>query len=254
MEIFITKILTTLVLPPGIHIVAGAAGLALLGRRQRLGAGLLLLSLATLYLFSAGAVSGFLLRNLETYPALDPGAPDTQGAGAIVVLGGGRHPHAAEYGADTVDSRSLARARYAARLHRQTHLPVLVSGGAVLDDEAVPESLLITETLTDEFNVPVAWTEEESRNTAENALYTRAALTRAGIERVLLVTHASHMARAVDAFERAGLTVVPAPTGFNGAAAGRASLFDWLPSAGALGESAAALHEYLGRFWYRLRY
>ena len=41
-------------------------------------------------------------------------------------------------------------------------------------------------------------------------------LEAAGVRRILLVTHAMHMKRARDAFEAAGLEVVPAPTAWLG--------------------------------------
>ena len=82
-----------------------------------------------------------------------------------------------------------------------------------------------------------------------------------GIRRVFLVTHAWHMPRALEVFEKAGVDAVPAPTGFvhkDPIRAGfgfedRSTYGDWLPNAGALLKSYFALHEYLGRVWYRLR-
>ena len=47
-----------------------------------------------------------------------------------------------------------------------------------------------------EFQVPVTWVEETSRNTLENARGSFQVLGAAGIRRVYLVTHAWHMPRA----------------------------------------------------------
>ena len=69
-------------------------------------------------------------------------------------------------------------------------------------------------------------------------------LKAAGIERIALVTHAWHMVRATRDFERAGLQVLPAPTGFKGGQARK--LYRLLPRASALADSSLALHEWLG--------
>ena len=108
--------------------------------------------------------------------------------------------------------------------------------------------------LVDELGVPVRWLEETSRNTAENARYSAEILARENVAGIILVTHAAHMPRAVQAFEGQGLQVYAAPTAYRSGGGGRAGLLDWLPSADALQRSRAGLHELLGRVWYSIRY
>jgi uncharacterized SAM-binding protein YcdF (DUF218 family) len=121
----------------------------------------------------------------------------------------------------------------------------------VLEPEAPPLADLLAGCLRDEFHVDTElWVEAESGTTWENAERSRALLAPRGIERVLLVTHAFHMPRAVLAFEHAGFTVTPAPTGLRPRP--RPRLRDCVPSARALQQSALALHEWLGLAWYRL--
>jgi uncharacterized SAM-binding protein YcdF (DUF218 family) len=68
--------------------------------------------------------------------------------------------------------------------------------------------------------------------------------------RIALVTDAWHMPRAVLAFERAGLTVTPAPMGQVQPA--QHNLMEWVPSASGLMVSQQVLREWLalaaGRF------
>jgi hypothetical protein len=64
-------------------------------------------------------------------------------------------------------------------------------------------------------------------------------------------THASHMPRAVAAFEAAGMSVLPAPMGY--LSVGPLMPLDFVPRAGSLHASARALHEWIGQLWYRLR-
>lgn len=256
MGFLLSKIVSPLLLPPGINLVLAVAGLLLARRRARAtGITLLVLSLASLYFLSIPIVGGAALHSLEVYPALEDQALKNTDAQAIVVLGGGRYAVAPEYGGDTVSRLTLERVRYAARLQRKTGLPLLTSGGQVLTKRK-PEASLMREVLVDEFDVPVRWTEINSRNTAENARLSASLLARNDVKKVLLVTHAWHLPRAVAAFERAGIEVVPAPTAFNLSRGDDSApwIFDWLPQAGALRASNWACHEYLGRLWYWLRY
>ena len=68
--------------------------------------------------------------------------------------------------------------------------------------------------LEQEFNVPVRWTEDRSRNTHENAQLSAAILKRDGVKRVVLVMHGFDIRRARAEFVAAGIDVVPAPTQF----------------------------------------
>jgi uncharacterized SAM-binding protein YcdF (DUF218 family) len=101
------------------------------------------------------------------------------------------------------------------------------------------------------WGIPVARDEDASDTTLENARCSRALLARAGIDRIYLVTHAWHMPRARAAFERAGFSVVPAPTRF--ATQQNLRLTDFLPDADGLQLSARFGREVLGSIWYRLK-
>jgi uncharacterized SAM-binding protein YcdF (DUF218 family) len=64
------------------------------------------------------------------------------------------------------------------------------------------------------------------------------------------------MPRAVDALERFGVEVTPAPTYFvhkEGGEEQEPDYRNWLPSAGAFSVSYFALHEWIGRAWYQLK-
>jgi len=80
-------------------------------------------------------------------------------------------------------------------------------------------------------------------------------LERDRIDQVLLVSSASHLPRGVEAFEKAGIRVTPAPTGFLYRPDWQEDVLyeDWLPSAQAFLESYSAIHEHLGRVWYQIR-
>ena len=245
-------LIKTLIMPPGGIILLLAAAFFLV--RGMLGRRLLLTATLVLTLLSLPVVTLFLMTPLEPYPALDVRVPLPVDAKAILLLGAGLESDAPEYQGDTVDGFSLERTRYAAWLHRATGLPIYVSGGSVsVDQVAVGE--LMARVLRDEFQVPVAGVEARSRTTWENAAYSKPMLAQAGVSRVLLVTSAWHLPRAVEACERAGILVTPAPTGFVTSPGWQKDLGlgDWLPSAHAFHTTYFAIHEHLGRAWYQVR-
>ena len=233
-------------LPPLSSLLAALAGYLLRRSRPRLGFGLIVLGWGSLALLSMQVVSGALLSLLET-PSDDP---LRHPADAIVVLGAGIYVNAPEYGGDAVNSASLERLRYGAHLHRRSGKPILVSGGNPLGN-VTPEAVLMKAVLENEWRIPVAWSEETSANTLENARHSNAMLAPAGIRRVYLVTHAWHIPRAKLAFESVGLEVVPAPMHFATRAGSSLALF--LPSIDGMLQSAVFCREILGLIWYRLR-
>ncbi|MFT4563417.1 MAG: uncharacterized SAM-binding protein YcdF (DUF218 family) [Gammaproteobacteria bacterium] len=250
MEIVFGYFVKTLVLPPGINLFSALFAIIFLRRFAQLRRLVIGIAFATLWIWCTPFVASWHARLIEIHPALDSSAPVD--ADAIVILAGARKHQAPEYGGrDSIGSDTLERIRYGAKLSRDLDLPVAVAGGAVLDLKSLPLGQLMAESLQDEFNIEVSWSEEKSRNTAENARFSREVLP---VTRIVLVTHAIHMSRALTAFENVGFAVVPAPMGFNAGAYTTYGLFDWLPSVSALVACRAVLHEWLGMAFYKLRY
>jgi uncharacterized SAM-binding protein YcdF (DUF218 family) len=247
MEYLIIKTISTLLEPLGIALIILLVAAVVAWRRPLSGWKPVLLAFIVLYPLSTQYVADQLLWLIEPAPR-DPAAD--KGGQVIVVLGGGTYFSAPEYGADTVRSQVLARLRYAAHLHRALGKPVLASGGAP-DGNPVPEAQLMRHVLLQDFQVAEVWVEERSRNTFENAQQSAAVLKPAGIQKIYLVTHASHMRRARIAFEHAGFKVIPAPTVF--ATRYKLTVLDFLPDARALRDSGLFFHEVVGIGWYYLR-
>jgi uncharacterized SAM-binding protein YcdF (DUF218 family) len=245
------SLIKSLLTPPGVFslLLLGAFLLAH-GVLARI---LIFVTVTTFTLMTLPPVAMLLMTPLEPFPALDTDAipADAQG---ILVLGAGS-VRAPEYGEDTVDGYSLQRIRYAAYLHRLTGLPVYVAGGGPPEDQP-PVGVLMARTLEDELGVPVAGLESQSRTSWENAALAKPMLDRDGVGRVLLVSSAWHLPRAVEAVERVGIQATPAPTGFVHYPGWEAELAfgDWLPSSRAFLDSSYAIREHLGRVWYQIRY
>ncbi len=239
------SLVKALVLPPAGLILLAVFGLLLARRWRRTGRALAALAGATLVLLCLPCVVGALLATLQTYPPLPPDYAARE-AQAIVVLAADLEFPGAEYGGPTVGPLTLQRLRYAARLAGQTGLPVLASGGQV-EEGAPPLAVLMKAVLEEEHGVEVRWIEDASRTTHENARDSAELLLSHGIGKVLLVTHAWHMPRAVAEFRAAGLDVLAAPTAFHERP--RFEVAAFLPSARALILSRLALHEWLGLAW-----
>jgi uncharacterized SAM-binding protein YcdF (DUF218 family) len=235
-------------LPPLNVFLILVAGVVASRWRRRLGTALLVAGLALLYVSSAPFLAEATMRALE--PAT-PSPLQTAGAGAIVLLGGGSYVEAPEYGSDTPGPLSLERARYAARLHRTSGLPILVSGGPA-SQARLSEAEQLRDFLEQDLNTPVRWLEPAAMSTWENARYTERVLRAERIRTVVLVTHAWHMRRALVSFRAAGLEAIPAPVGF--LTHQPKGMPDVLPSARAMMLTHIAWREALGLAWYKLRY
>ncbi len=253
MDIFFIYLIKALILPPAILLIVAIISLLRHFRNNNHGVGLAIICLIGLYLLSLPAVSVMLASSQQIYPALSKAQIKNTDAQAIVVLGGGTRPPAPEYDNRTVlHERVLVRLRYAVRIARLTNLPLLVSGGKVFERKYPSEAELMQEALVQDFQYKANWLEEKSRNTAENARFSYQILGKENIRKILLVTHALHMPRAAQQFRRVGFNVMPAPTGF--ITPENRSVFSYIPSASALEVSSMALHELLGKLWYKLRY
>src|SRR3954470_8211462 len=246
---YAAKTLAALILPPAGPLLLALFFLILCMKAKRPGwraftGTLAALSLLSLLALSIPFVATALTAPLNRYPVVTEDSLNQ--AQAIVILGGGTHYNAAEYGRDTVSGITLQRVRYGAYLAKKTNLPVLVTGGTVYGGR--PEGESMGEALQEDFGVTPRWVESTSRNTAENAGASASMLRRDGISKIVLVSHSVHLARAVPLFERERLTVFPAPMGMV------TNSPSWLEAVlpDNLSKSHDALHEYLGLLFYRL--
>jgi uncharacterized SAM-binding protein YcdF (DUF218 family) len=208
----LSKILGFFVLPSNFIMLMGLAGLALLlTRRRRVGQGLIAASLLALAVAGWSPLGNWLMAALEDrFPPWDAatGAPD-----GIMVLGGSiagelsaaRQNVALNEAAERLTAvASLARRYPAARIVFTGGTEKLL-GGPAEADFVVP--------LFESFGIPRerVMLEGRSRNTAENARFTRDLLQPKREERWLVVTSAYHMPRAVGVFRREGFAVEAYP-------------------------------------------
>jgi uncharacterized SAM-binding protein YcdF (DUF218 family) len=165
---------------------------------------------------------------------------------AIVVLGGGWMPDIEEALDNPSADDVYTRLGFGRRLYLAGRAPMILLSGGDGEAQRMAARLAL-------LGVPPArmWIESRSRDTHENAVYSAQLLRRAGARRVLLVTSAIHMGRAVASFRKQGVEVVPAPS-MPLPHRDRPTSF-WHGRRMALFRSANYLHEYLGQWVYRLR-
>lgn len=243
-----------LLLPPGILLLLLALAWWFRRTRPRLAGCCFALGLGGMWLMSLPVMVEWGARALETAPPLarEDWSSLAQHADAIVVLGSGRERGDPAWGSDQPTGIGLERQRYAARLAKASGLRVLTSGG--LHYGTPPsEAELMAVSMQDDFGVTVRWKEERSRTTWENAQMSAEILLPEGIKRVVVVTQAWHMPRAVWSFEKAGFSVVPAPVGFLGQDNAR-PLGGWMPEFKSVWQSGQLLNEAVGQVGYRLFY
>jgi uncharacterized SAM-binding protein YcdF (DUF218 family) len=248
-----SKLFWIVVEPLNALLLVGLAGVALVwGGAPRLGRRLACGALIAIALICYSPLSGLLLRPLEDrfpQPPADMPPPD-----GIIVLGGGLDAdRSAARGQITLgDAGSrLTTAVALARRFPQARL-VFSGGSASLTETGVSEAILVRR-LWRELGVPETQTvfEETSRNTFENAVFTRDLLMPRPAQRWLLVTSAWHMPRSMGIFRRAGFSVVAYPTAYLTYGDARDFSFTHVAT-DSLTRLDDALHEWVGLVAYRL--
>ncbi|MFA9460507.1 YdcF family protein [Thiohalorhabdus sp. Cl-TMA] len=250
MLLHIAKAIGYLAMPPGILILGGLVALVAARRFPRVAWGLGAVVLTATYLLSIRPGAELLLAPLESrYPALQTVPAEAE---AIVVLGGGQIADSPEYGSGAPGDSTLQRTRFAAHLARASDLPVYTTGGLPLG-RGVPTGRLMAQTLSGDYGIAPGRLHQEtaSRNTREHVTHLDTLL--GDRDRVVLVTTAWHMPRAMATFAAGNLHPIPAPTDYHEGLGEPYHWLDFLPSAGHLKISSNAAHEYLGLAYYWVR-
>jgi uncharacterized SAM-binding protein YcdF (DUF218 family) len=248
--------LTAIALPPASLLILMLLGYLMLSRSEKVIWGALgkmgfVLSFALLWLFCCQGTAIWLERVVLRPPApLDPQlmaiTVKQQQTQAVIVLGGGQQSVSREYGQASLSESSAQRLHYGATLAKATGLPLGFAGGVGWAQEGSTDSeAAAAQRWLIQLGLPgLRWQEGISRDTQGNAQHMATVLQQAGIERIALVTTASHMPRSLKAFEQTPLKVLAAPTQF--LEHEQAMGLDWFPSGTGLRRTRQVLHELLG--------
>ncbi len=249
----LSKILGFFALPSNILITMGLIGvLLLLTRWRRLASWLVVTSLVLIAFAGLSPLGNVLLLPLEQrFPPWDAsrGPPD-----GIVVLGGAISPElSSARGAIQFDEAAERITATAELARRYPNARIIFSGGTgSLRSDAPPEAPFAVK----EFEaLGIAHdritAEEQSRNTIENAVFSRLLAVPKPGERWLLVTSAFHMPRAIAAFRAADFPVEAYPVDWRTRGPGD-EVRPFFSYVSGLSQIDLAVHEWLGLVAYRL--
>ena len=214
MFFFLSKTLGNMLLPSNFLVGLGLVGVVLLFTRfSSLGRRLVIASVILLAICGFSPLANLLLHPLEArFPPWDAtrGAPD-----GIVVLGGPIDPElSAAHGVPVFRGAVDRVVATAALAHRFPRARIIYSGGNanLVADDASREADYAA-SVFESLGIPGQrlTMERRSRNTEENAGFSKALASPKPGERWLLVTSAYHMPRSVGVFRKAGFAVEPYP-------------------------------------------
>ena len=250
----LSKTLGVMMLPTNLLLGLGLVGaLLVMTRRSRLGLRLMVVSLVLLAVCGFSPFGSLLLYGLESrFPPWDAshGAPD-----GIVVLGG---PIDADLSVshDTPVIRSAPDRIVAAAMLARSYPNSLIvfSGGSpnlISNDarEADYASRVFEGLGIDKTRLIM---ERRSRNTLENALFSKELAAPKPGERWLLVTSAFHMPRSMGLFRKAGFVVEPYPVDWRVGTTLREALSLSQVAGDGFGRTDGAVREWMGLVAYRV--
>lgn len=202
------------------------------------------------WIFTTPIVSSHMVSSLEQ-KFLPVPIDKSPTADAIVVLGGSLAvPDSPRIDIELTGNSD--RILHAARLYRAGKAPIVLAAGGAEDTqpEAYAMKALLAEWGVPKKNIIV---ETKSLNTYSNAVNSKPLLDKRSVKRVLLVTSAIHMPRALATFRTLGINAIPSPTDYLATNRKKYEIKDFLPNIDALKDTSLAVKEYLGMMAYRWR-
>jgi uncharacterized SAM-binding protein YcdF (DUF218 family) len=251
--LFLSKLLDLLLAPLTWALLLVVAGWRV-RRGARLSVGLQAVGLLVLYVFSTEPVANALQARVEE-GVVGTYRPDVE-YDVVIVLGGMVDADATERSGlpeYTLAVERILRGYELVREGKARH--VLLSAGTL---DPRPEALVEADILARQLRM---WgvaperivTEGRSRNTRENAVESARLIRERGWGKLLLVTSAAHMPRALGTFKAVGLEPDTLPVDVRARQWHLRWSMLWQPRASSLAQSTDALRELFGRVVYRLR-
>jgi uncharacterized SAM-binding protein YcdF (DUF218 family) len=250
----LSKTLGFMLLPTNLLLATGVFGAVLMATSwARLGRKLSIGSAVLLAICGFSPFGNWLLYPLEQrFPPWDAGrgAPD-----GIVVLGGGIDTEVSAAHRTAMFSSSAGRIIAAAELaHRYPRARIIYSGGnanLISDDTAKEADYVVAVFESLGIGKDRVTLERRSRNTFENAEFSKDLAAPEAGKRWLLVTSAYHMPRSIAIFRKIGFAVEPHPVDWR--LAGSADLLRLsVLSVEMLAHTDLAVREWMGLAAYRI--
>ena len=239
---YLKKVIGMLLMPIPLTISGIILGLLLIKRFPRIGHGLIISSLVLLTLTSWHPIADRLLTPFENdYPMFDINHP----VDVVIVLGGCHSSNDNMPEASQLCSSSVYRLLEGLRVLKHNPNALLFVSGYEGSDQRTHAEVSKEVAIALGVDSKRIVTFPQARDTQEEAQQMKPFLQ---TKSFALVTEASHLKRAVNFFEQAGLNPLPAP-----AVQLASDSSDWRVNASAQYKSERAFYEALGQLWQWLR-
>jgi uncharacterized SAM-binding protein YcdF (DUF218 family) len=253
--VYLSKILPIFVMPLTIGLILGFVALVLMRRSNHKSAAVcIVLAIAVVWFSATPLVAEQFYRNLEArYPPIP--VTKVPQAGCIILLGGVVAPPVPPR-VDADYTEAVDRLFKATELYRAGKARWLIVSAGNQPWSASPwaEADLLRDQLM-AWGVPKEsiFLEGSSRNTRENAVYSKNAIDSIGCGTSLLVTSAAHMPRALAAFKSVGADVFPVSADVRITERAVPGMMEFFPNAAALAMTSEAIREWIGWWIYRFQ-
>jgi len=248
----IKKIITPFLLPPGIFMCFLLfVGVWFFFKKNRKAGIVNLIIAGLMWLLSISPVTNVMLRNLEA----DFNIPRNPQGDVIILLSGGindKAPDLTGLGAPSEDM--LGRLFTTVRLQKRLNIPIIISGGKVFKHRSAEAPIIKRFLLDLGVSSNDIIKEDKSRDTFENAKYTRDICDHLGFKKPILVTSAFHMKRSISVFKKIGIEVLPFPCNFKSWRDRQYIWVDYLPNAYGFYHASIFIREFLGSIFYKFAY
>lgn len=212
-----------------------------------------ILAVSILIICSLPIFSNKLITSLENEYILSD-ASSAKTADAIVVLSGMVRTINGKKGLSYEWAEASDRIFAGIELIKENKAPIMVlTGGKIPWSVGKPEGEYLRDVAV-KYGVPnknILLT-ENVENTDQEAKAVAKLLNKAS-PKIILVTSAFHMPRAQKVFEAAGIKIEPFAVDFL-SVAGKYTIMNFIPSAGALNQTSFFIREHIGRLYYNLKY
>lgn len=242
---YILKFILLWLLPPGCMVLLLSALTFYLFKRKAAGKFAAALITLLLYFASLMPTAQLLTHGLESRYTQQSAVK----ADVIAVLGGGAVSGVPDvYGEGALAAAGMNRLATGMRLQRMLGVPLIVSGGKVFKDSGGEAEIAKRVLINMGVKENMVYTDTKALNTRQNAQNIIAASKENGWKRIIVVTSALHMPRAMQNFAAVkdnDMEVTAYPCDYLSSGKIVISPFSFVPQAYALDLTAMALKEYL---------
>ncbi|WP_083568767.1 ElyC/SanA/YdcF family protein [Arcobacter sp. LA11] len=239
----VKKFISIFLMPMSLGLILLFLGLIfLLNKNYKRAKTFLIISFLWLALIGYSPFSNYLIQPLEnqykSYIKIDPNVK------YVLVLGSGHVTNKEISNLSQLSTTALMRLNEGIRIYRNLENAKLILSGYEGSD-SVPHALVAKKVAISLGVIPEdIITQEEAKDTAEEALYVKKTVEK---NNFILVTSAFHMPRAMKIFKGAGLNPIAAPTDYLSKEDG-----DYLrePRGKEIRKTEIAMHEYIGTLWH----